>query len=97
MTGTAFALTAVAIAAPFISAMVAALDRRQVRAIGFGAAAVSVLASAFLLKGAPPRESLDEALMVLFTTRVMGGMLIIPRRDCTSGTNSAMLVMLCSA
>ena len=71
MTGTAFALTVVAIAAPFMSAIVAALNRRQVRAIGLGAAAVSVLASALLL-GAPPRESLDEALMVLFSSLAMG-------------------------
>jgi NADH-quinone oxidoreductase subunit M len=84
----------VAIAAPWFVAILTSFHRRQVRAAGFAAALVSVLASALLLHGAAPRESLDEALMVLFSCLALGAMLVIPRRDCTPKTVTGMLFLL---
>ena len=63
------------------------VTRRQARVIGFVAALVSVVASALLLHAAPRRaESLDEALMLLFSCLTVGAMLVLPRRDCNPGT-----------
>jgi NADH-quinone oxidoreductase subunit M len=94
MADTGMTLRAVAIAIPWLAAILTAVGRRQVRAIGFTAALVSAAASALLLRAAPPRESLDETLMVLFSCLALGAMLVIPRRDCTFGTISGMLFIL---
>src|SRR5206468_10278254 len=91
---TGLTLRVVAISVPWLAAIPAAVNRRQIRAIGFAAALVSALASALLLRAAPARESLDEALMVLFSCLALGAMLVIPRRDCTSGTIGGMLFVL---
>jgi len=56
MTDLGFALRLIAIAAPFLFAVVAAAGRRQVRAIGFATAMISAVASALLLRMAPPTE-----------------------------------------
>jgi NADH-quinone oxidoreductase subunit M len=97
MTNPDLILRAMAIAIPWLAVIVTALARRHVRVIGFAAALLSISASALLLKAAPPRESLDEALMVLFSCLVLGATLVIPRRDCTSGTMGGMLFILGSS
>src|SRR5689334_3323975 len=93
MTDTASAVRIVAISAPWLAAILI-VTGRQIRLIGFSAALLSVLASARLLQAAPPRESLDEALMLVFSCLVLGGMLIIPRRDCTRSAIGGMLFLL---
>jgi len=87
-------LSVVAISVPWAAAILAAVTRRQARAIGFVAASVSVLASALLLHAAPVKTSLGEALMVLFSCLAVVAMLVIPRRDCNSPTVAGMLFLL---
>lgn len=87
-------LKIVAIGVPWLAAILTGVGRRQVRAVGFVAAMISALASALLLWGATPRESLEEALMLLYSCLSAGAMLVIPRRDCTSGTIAGMLFIL---
>ena len=87
-------LTAVAIGVPWAAGILTAATRRHARAIGFAAALVSLAASALLLRGAPARESLNEALMVLFASLTLGATLVIPRRDCTPGTMGGILYVL---
>jgi NADH-quinone oxidoreductase subunit M len=94
MTANRVALLIIAIALPWFAAVIAALSRRHARVIGFSASLVSAMASILLLQAAPARESLDEALMVLFSSLVVGGMLVLPRRDCNSGTIGGMLFLL---
>lgn len=94
MTGFGLTWSVVAISVPWLAAILTSVGRRQIRVIGFTAALVSALASALLLSAAPPRESLDEALMVLFSCLTLGAMLMVPRRDCTSGTIAGMLFVL---
>jgi NADH-quinone oxidoreductase subunit M len=94
MTHPVLILTAAAIAVPWLAALLAAVSSRQTRAIGFGACLVSVLASALLLHAAPARESLNEALMVLFSSLALGATLVLPRRDCDSRTIGGILFVL---
>jgi NADH-quinone oxidoreductase subunit M len=94
MASMAVILTAVAIGTPWVAGILAAATRRQLRAIGFAAALVSVAASALLLRATPARESLNEALMVLFSCLTLGATLVLPRRDCTRGTISGILFLL---
>jgi len=94
MAGDAVTLTAVAIGVPWAGSILVAVDRRHSRTIGFVAALASVAASVFLLRAAPVRDSLNEALMVLFSCLTLGATLVIPRRDCTSGTIGGILFLL---
>jgi len=87
-------LTAVAIGAPWIAAILAAATRRWLRVIGFAAALVSAAASALLLQAAPASASLREALMVLYSCLTLGAILALPRRDCTRGTIGGVLFLL---
>jgi NADH-quinone oxidoreductase subunit M len=87
-------LRLIAIAAPWLAALLALALPKRVRAIGFFAALVSVAASAVLLKAAPPRESLDEVLMVMFSCVACGAMLVIPKRDCTPASIGGILFIL---
>ena len=87
-------LTAIAIGVPWLAAILAAVTRRDSRVIGFAAALVSVAASTLLLRAAPARQSLEVALMVLFSCLTLGATLVIPRRDCTSGTIAGILFIL---
>jgi len=87
-------LNVVAIAVPWFAAILAAVVRRQVRAIGFVAASVSGLASALLLHAAPTGISLGEALMLLFSCLAILAMLVLPRRDCTPSTVAGMLFVI---
>jgi len=83
-----------AIAVPWLAAIVALAIPRQPRAIGFAGASVAVLASALLLHGAPPGESLSEALMLLFSCLTVMAMLMLPGRDCGPRTIAGMLFLL---
>ena len=89
-------LRAIAIGAPGFTAILVAAFRWQVRAFGVAAAAVSVLASAFLLRLAPPGAPLGESLMLLYSCLAVVAMLVLPRRDCTPGTSAGMLFVLSS-
>jgi NADH-quinone oxidoreductase subunit M len=94
MTDPVSILTVAAIAAPWLAAVLAVVSRRRTRAIGFFGCLVSVLASVLLLRGTPARESLDEALMLLFSCLALGATLVLPRRDCNSRTMSGILFIL---
>jgi NADH-quinone oxidoreductase subunit M len=94
MAGNAEIVTALAIGAPWIAGLLVAVDRRHPRVIAFTAALVSVAASALLLRVAPARESLDEALMVLFSCLTLGATLVLPHRDCNSSTTGGILFLL---
>ncbi|MGP0076050.1 MAG: proton-conducting transporter membrane subunit [Bryobacteraceae bacterium] len=94
-----FILTVLAISIPWLAAILTVLTRRQPRVIGFVAALISVLASALLLYSAlshpaPGKESLGEALMLLFSCLTVVAMLVLPRRDCTPSTIAGMLFVL---
>jgi len=94
MNGGAVILTAVAIGVPWIAGVLSAVIRRHSRVIGFGAALVSVAASVLLLRAVPAKESLNEALMVLFSCLTLGATLVLPRRDCNPGTINGILFLL---
>ena len=87
-------LTVVAISVPWFASILMAVNHRQTRVIGFVSSLVSVLACALLLRTAPPGESLYQALMVLFSCLALGATLVIPRRDCGSGTIGGILFLL---
>jgi NADH-quinone oxidoreductase subunit M len=89
-----FILTVFAIAIPWFAALVAAVIHRQTRAVGFGAACVSLIASGFLLKTTGASHSLGTALMVLFSSLTIVAMLVLPKRDCTPRTIAGMLIIL---
>jgi NADH-quinone oxidoreductase subunit M len=82
------------IAAPWFAAVFVAGYRRHVRIVGFLAALVSVLASLVLLREVPKDQSLYEALMLLFSCLTLGAILVLPRRDCTTGTIGGILFLL---
>jgi NADH-quinone oxidoreductase subunit M len=84
----------VAIAVPWIAALIVALCRRHVRIIGFVAALISVIACALPLGAASASQSLYQALMLLFSCLALGATLILPRRDCTAGTLGGILFIL---
>jgi NADH-quinone oxidoreductase subunit M len=86
--------TALAIGVPWLAAILTAVARRRAREIGFTAALVAVAASALLLRATPPRESLGEALMVLFSCLTLGATLVLPRRDCNGSTIGGILFLL---
>jgi NADH-quinone oxidoreductase subunit M len=88
------ALTAVAIGVPWSAAVLTALIRRRLRAIACASALVSVAASAVLPWTAPPSQSLNEALMILYACVTCGATLVLPRRDCTVKIVSGMLWLL---
>lgn len=94
MADAVFVLRMVAIGVPWCAAVLAAVSRRQTRAIGFAGSLAAVVASTLLLRGAPARESLDEALMVLFSCLTAGAALVLPRRDAKPGTMAGILFLL---
>ena len=81
----------VAIAAPWLAAILTAVARRQVRAIGFLGASISVVASAQALHAATSSDLLGETLMVLFSCLTVVAMLVLPRRDCNPAMIAGML------
>ena len=86
-------LTVVAIGAPWLGAMATA-GRRQTRAIGVVASLAAIAASGLLLHGAPERDSLNQAVMLLFACLTGGAVLVLPRRDCTPGIMGGILFLL---
>jgi NADH-quinone oxidoreductase subunit M len=87
-------LTAAAIGAPWLAALGIAGARRHARAIGFAAALAAATASALLLHAAPWGESLNEALMLLFSCLTTAATLVIPRRDCSRRAMGGILFLL---
>jgi NADH-quinone oxidoreductase subunit M len=87
-------LTVVAISVPWCAAIIAAVTERQTRVVGFSASLISLAASALLLNATPTAESLNAALMVLFSSLTLGAMLVLPRRDCNSRITGGILFLL---
>lgn len=87
-------LTGASIAIPWFAAILVTGYRRHVRIIGCIAALLSIAASALLLWQAPRGESLYQGLMLLFSCLTFGATLVIPRRDCTTGTIAGILFLL---
>jgi NADH-quinone oxidoreductase subunit M len=94
MTHPVLVLTVAAVAIPWFAALLVVGFERHARAIGFTASWACVVASALLLRTVPPRESLVETLMVLFSCLTLGAMLVLPRRDCNSRTIGGILFLL---
>ncbi|HLJ49191.1 MAG TPA: proton-conducting transporter membrane subunit [Bryobacteraceae bacterium] len=87
-------LTVLAIGIPWLAGVLILRADRHARLIGFSAALVSVVASGLLLWTTPARESLSEALMLLFSSLTLGATLVIPQRDCKARTISGILFLL---
>jgi NADH-quinone oxidoreductase subunit M len=84
----------VAIAVPWIAALVVGLYRRHVRILGFAAALISVVACALPLGAAPVGQSLYQALMLLYACLALGTTLLLPHRDCTAAGMAGILLIL---
>ncbi len=87
-------LIGIAIAVPWLGAIVVAVYDQYTRVIGSLAALVSLIASALLLSAAPSGASLYEALMLLFSCLALGATLIVPKRDCGPATIGGILFIL---
>ena len=88
------ALSAAAIGIPWIAAILLAATRRSPRIAGFAAALFSAIVSALLLAAAPSGQTLSKALMLLYSCLTVAATLMLPRRDCTSGTIGGILFLL---
>ena len=84
----------VAIAVPWLAALIVAVYRRSVRIIGFLAALLSVVTCALPVSSAPPGKALEQALMLLFSCLTLGATLMLPRRDCRPGIMAGILFIL---
>ncbi len=84
----------VAIAVPWIAALIVAVYRRHVRIVGFVAALICTVACALPLGPPSAGQSLYQALMLLFSCLTLGATLILPRRDCTAGSIGGILFIL---
>ena len=87
-------LEGVAIAVPWLAALLVATYRRQTRVLGFVAALVPVVACALLLETDPTGESLYHSLMLLFSCLTLGAIVVLPRRDCGPAIVSGTLFIL---
>jgi NADH-quinone oxidoreductase subunit M len=87
-------LEGVAIAVPWLAALLVATYRRRTRVLSFLAALVSVVVCALLLETAPTGKSLYQALMLLFSCLTLGAILVLPRRDCGPAIVSGTLFIL---
>jgi NADH-quinone oxidoreductase subunit M len=87
-------LTGVTIGVPWFAAALVTGYRRHARIVGCIAAFASIVGSAALLADAPNSESLYQALMLLFSCLTFGATLLLPRRDCTTGTVGGILFLL---
>ena len=94
MHSNAAVLVAVAIGVPWFAAILAIVLRQGPRVIGCAAALASVTASALLFRAAPVRQSLEEAVMLLFACLTLGAILVLPRRDCSPRTMAGILFLL---
>lgn len=87
-------LTAVVVGVPWLAAVLVTIYRRQLRIVACIAVLASITASAVLLGEAPKGESLYQALMLLFSCLTFGALLVLPRRDCGTGTIGGILFLL---
>ncbi len=87
-------LTVIAISTPWSAGIFSAVIQRKVRAVGFSASLISLIASALMLDGALPAESLSAALMVLFSSLTLGAIVVLPRRDCNLRIVGGILFLL---
>lgn len=87
-------LTSASVGVPWFAAILLTAYRGHARMIGCIAAFTSIVASVVLLANAPPTESLYQALMLLFSCLTFSAILLLPRRDCTTGTISGILFLL---
>jgi len=87
-------LIGIAIAMPWLGALLVTAYDRYTRVIGSLAVLASVIASALLLWAAPSGGSLYQALMLLFSCLALGATLVVPKRDCGPATISGILFIL---
>ena len=87
-------LTDVSVGVPWFGAVLVTGYRRHTRTVGCIAAFASMVGSAMLLVVAPQSDSLYQALMLLFSCLTFGATLLLPRRDCTTGTIVGILFLL---
>lgn len=87
-------LTSVSIGVPWFGAALVTGYRRHARIVGCIAAFASIVGSAVLLATVPKSDSLFQALMLLFSCLTFGATLLLPRRDCTTGTIVGILFLL---
>ncbi|MGH9573502.1 MAG: proton-conducting transporter membrane subunit, partial [Candidatus Acidiferrales bacterium] len=87
-------LTSVSVGGPWFAAVLLTGYRRHARIVGCIAAFASIVGSAVLLADAPLGESLYQALMLLFSCLSFGATMLLPRRDCTTGTIGGILFLL---
>jgi NADH-quinone oxidoreductase subunit M len=87
-------LVGISVGAPWLAAILLMRGSRHARVIGVTASLASVVASSLLLHNAPGRASLDEALMLLFSSLTLGATLMLPTRDCDSRTMGGILFLL---
>jgi NADH-quinone oxidoreductase subunit M len=84
----------VAIGIPWVAALIVAVYRRHVRTIGFLGALLSVFACAVPISAARPGQSLEQALMLLFSCLTLGATLMLPHRDCSPRSVAGILCIL---
>ena len=87
-------LISISVGVPWFAAVLVTGYRRHARAVGCIAAFASIVGSAVLLAVAPKSDSLYQALMLLFSSLTFGATLLLPRRDCTTGTIVGILFLL---
>lgn len=87
-------LTTVSIGVPWFAAILLIGYRRHARIAGCIATLAPILASGALLWEAPMGASLFQALMLLFSCLTFSAILLLPRRDCTTGTVAGILFLL---
>ena len=88
------ALSAAAIGAPWLGAILLMAWRSHARIVGFLASLVSVAATVGLLLAAHAGDSLREALMVLFSCLTLASAMLLPKRDCDAPTMAGILFIL---
>ncbi len=81
----------VAIAVPWLAAILLMAWRRHTRTVGFLASLVSLAASAGLLLAAPAAESLSASLMVLFSCLTVASTMMLAKRDCDGPAMASIL------
>src|SRR5689334_15986724 len=87
-------LTCTAVAVPWLAALTTRVVSRHLRIIGFSSASISLGASLLLMRSSTPTESLNAALMVLFSCLTLGAMLVLPHRDMSDSTIGGILFLL---
>lgn len=84
----------VAIAVPWLAALMVVAYRRHVRIVGCVAAGVSAVGCVLVLGIVAPGQSLYPSVMLLYSCLTLGAMILLPQRDCSPGIVGGMLLLL---